>query len=110
MSFEDPDLIIKAIETIQNIIDIPQINSFRLNDYEDYENRLKGIFPKFSKDYPIIFNMIIKKEDITYLYTMLNHIKNIKSGKVTKEDSEKLIGEELAEKYVYPLVDKNKNN
>ena len=110
MSFEDPEIIIKAINIIQNIINIPEMDRLLHIDFEDYENKLKSIFPQFSKEYPVIFNMIIKKEDITYLYSMFDHIRNIKTGKINKEDCEKVIGEELAEKYLYPVVDKTKKN
>ena len=49
---------------------------------------------------------MIQGDNLDYLYKMLDAKEKIE--KVVKEDAEKILGEELAEEFLYPLVNKNK--
>ena len=51
---------------------------------------------------------IVNGDDLKYLEKMLDAMESIKNNEVSKEEAEKVLGEELAEEYIYPLVNKNK--
>lgn len=109
MSFENPEVIKNYVTMIQKFIKLPKLIELREKNFESYENKLKEVFPQFYKDYPSIFEKVIKEEDLSFLYLMLNHIDKIKNNENTKLDSEKIIGEALAEKYLYPIIGGKQN-
>ena len=79
------------------------------NNTELYKYRFESNFPEFNEKYPTIMKKIINGDDLKYLEKMLDAMDAIKEKKVTKEQAEKVLGEELAEEYLYPLVNKKNN-
>lgn len=77
-------------------------------NFELYKYRFESNFPEFNQSFPTIMKKIINGDDLKYLEKMLDAMDAIEENKVTKEQAEKVLGEELAEEYLYPLVNKNK--
>ena len=64
------------------------------------------LFSNFREEYPTVYNLVINNQDISILDQMLNTIEMVNDKKMNKLDGEKLIGERLAEEYLYPVVNK----
>lgn len=77
------------------------------SDFKEYELHMESKFEKFSMRYYGIFQKLINGEDITPLMSMFDSINKIKSGYATVEQEEKRIGEELADRYIYPNLTKS---
>lgn len=77
-------------------------------NFELYKYRFESNFPEFNKNFPTIIKKVINGDDLKYLEKMLDAMESIEDNKVTKEEAEKVLGEELAQEYLYPLVNKNK--
>jgi hypothetical protein len=65
-------------------------------------------FKQFSDDYPFLFKLILENKDLSILNQMMDTIEKINKNKIGKLDGEKLIGERLAEEYLYPVVNNKK--
>jgi hypothetical protein len=78
------------------------INSF------DLEMKLIELMPEFYDLYPSIVKRFCRedadKQDNTYLYKMLGLIEQVKTGEKSLDSVEMNLGEELAQKFVYPVV------
>lgn len=77
-------------------------------NFELYKYRFESNFPEFNENFPTIMKKIVNDDDLKYLEKMLDAMDAIEDNKVTKEEAEKVLGEELAQEYLYPLVNKNK--
>ena len=77
-------------------------------NFELYKYRFESNFPEFNKNFPTIMKKVVNGDDLKYLEKMLDAMESIEDNKVTKEEAEKVLGEELAQEYLYPLVNKNK--
>lgn len=96
----DIDQIKKDIETIKNLIEESEkkgITSSILleNEVYDYNENL------YNK-YPWIVKHLCRKEDTKYLDKMINALERVSKGELTIQEAGKDLGEELAEKYIYP--------
>ena len=65
-------------------------------------------FKQFSDDYPSLFRLVLENKDLSILNQMMDTIEKINTNKMDKLDGEKLIGERLADEYLYPVVNKKK--
>lgn len=75
------------------------------------ERDLRNSYKDFVKLYPSLFKIILENKDfMEVLDRMLDAAKRIESGEYTPEEMDKLVGEELAKKYVYPHIDMLKEN
>lgn len=77
-------------------------------NFELYKYRFESNFSEFNENFPTIMKKIVNGDDLKYLEKMLDAMDAIEDNKVTKEEAEKVLGEELAQEYLYPLVNKNK--
>ena len=70
-------------------------------------------YSDFILTYPALFNMIIENGsafDINQLNTMLTTVSKVRNKEVSNQDASKKFGEEMADKYVNPIIknlDKN---
>ena len=58
------------------------------------------------KSYPFIAKMLCKKQDETPLKRMLYELEQVEKGKKDFKETEKKLGEELANKFIYPKIKK----
>lgn len=74
----------------------------------DLEMRVIELMPEFYDSYPSIVKRFCRedadKQDNTYLYKMLGLIEQVKTGEKSLASVEMNLGEELAQKFVYPVV------
>ncbi len=64
------------------------------------------LFSNFREEYPSVYNLVITNQEMSILDQMLNTIEMINTKRMGQLDGEKLIGERLAEEYLYPVVKK----
>jgi hypothetical protein len=73
-----------------------------------YNIEVEKMFKEFSDEYPALFRLVLENKDLSILNQMLDTIEKINTNRIGKLDGEKLIGERLAEEYLYPVVNKKK--
>lgn len=100
-------------ENINNIIKL--IDDFRAKGIKDdfeLEMLILNDYPELYEEYPAVIKRLCRKEnqDNTVLFQMIEHLENVEKGKTTLEKVEKELGEELAGKYVYPIINSKKSN
>jgi len=110
MAFEDPQLIKKYITEIKKFTELDTYKEIKKTDKLQYEFALRDIFPEFSQEHPFLFRKIVMGDDLTFLYKMLENIDKINSGELTQKDVEMALGNELADKYVYPAMNASANS
>jgi len=79
-----------------------------IKDPFDLEMDIMNYMPEFYENYPSIVKRLCREEnqDNTYLYKMISLLKDIEKGEKSLSSVELSLGNELANKFVYPVVDK----
>jgi hypothetical protein len=95
-----------TVNLLKQIINTYEFKEMKENNNKEYQNYLIQIFPTFYETYPTLFNNIIENKDLTFLESMLEGIIKINENKDLKDNIEKDLGEQLAEKYLYPNIKK----
>ena len=89
---------------------VKELKKQGISDSFDLEMKLIELMPEFYDLYPSIVKRFCKvdadKQDNTYLYKMLGLIEKIETGEKSLENVEKNLGDELAQKFIYPVVKK----
>lgn len=101
----------ELMDTVNEILTkmvLPYYKSLKLSNYEGYVKEMEQLFPDFSFRYYALFLQVINGEDITPLIGMLLQIDRLKRNEITIDDAEKVVGELLANRYIYPNVSANK--
>lgn len=101
----DLDKILTDVKSLQREISDGHVNIADLKMQYSYIN----------ENIPTIFEMILTKDKafLPIFETMLENTKTIQDSndtKKTQEEQDKLVGEMLAEKYIYPNIDMTKEN
>lgn len=96
----DPDAITEEIIKILKYIETPNMVALKRKNKVEFETQMMRKFDKFSSEFPFIFYKLLRGEDISPLFGMLREIKNIKIGKITFEQGEDKIVNNLLGKYV----------
>lgn len=91
----------KVMEILEYMLD-DSIKKMKSSNINEYNSHMENKFSEFSNRYYGLFQKIISGEDITPLLSMLASIDKVKSGSATLETVEEQLGEELANKYIYP--------
>jgi len=78
------------------------------NNFELYKYRFESNFPEFNEKYPTVMKKIVNGDDLKYLDKMIEALEKIENNEISKTEAEKKLGEELAEEYIYPLINKKK--
>ena len=74
----------------------------------DHELVIMESHPEFYQSYPALVKKLCKRDDITYLYKMLENLEQIEQGKKSMAGVELKLGNELAEQYLSPIINKTK--
>lgn len=83
-----------------------EMKKLKKKSNEQFIEKLTNNFTFFQMNYPTIFDLIIKNENLEYLTMMLDMKDKIDSGQESKENVEKNIGELLAKDFIYPIIKK----
>ena len=102
-------------QTVSFILKIKQEklnnNSVSESDIESFDNYIKKLFPLFCTDYPFLYKMIFSNSDTEILHildNMINSLTDVCDGKLSFDECKDNMGEQLASKYLYPVLGKPK--
>ena len=104
----------KTIEQNLEIFKL-RLEQLRLSGIEepfDLEMDIMNTMPEFYENFPSIVKRLCreKNQDNTYLYKMISLLKDVEKGERSLSGVELSLGNELAEKFVYPVVNKLNND
>ncbi len=94
---------------IKSIID--KINSMEMEGVTDpfeFEMTILESYPEFYQSHPFLVKKVCKRGDLSMLYKMLDQLEKVETGNKSLAGVELNLGEELANQYLYPVVNKNK--
>jgi hypothetical protein len=95
----------KHVELIRNLIN-KMILENKTDPFE-YESEIMTQYPDFYQDYPSLVKTLCKKDDISILMKMLDSLDMVQNGNKSLAGVELKLGEELANKYLYPNMKKS---
>jgi hypothetical protein len=72
------------------------------------EEFIRSANPEFLEEYPELFKKIIKKEDLTPMYNMLQLLDKMGDGKLSQHEASIVIGKSLVDRYVTPQLNGSK--
>jgi hypothetical protein len=90
-----------------------KINEMELEgktDPFDFEMAIIESHPEFYQSHPFLVKRLCKRGNMCMLYKMLDQLEKVESGNKSLAGVELNLGEELANQYLYPVVNKNKKN
>lgn len=98
------DSIKTIVEEIQQVIETMEKDN--INDPFEYEMKIMETHPDFYHSNPFLVKKLCKKEDISMLYKMLENLNKVENGEKSLASVEVNLGNELANKYLYPNLKK----
>ena len=96
----------KIVEEIQLVIDTMEQEKNGIKDPFEYEMKIMETHPEFYQSNPFLVKKLCKKEDISMLYKMLDNLNKVTNGEKSLASVEMNLGNELADKYIYPKLKK----
>jgi hypothetical protein len=99
------------LDTIIKILEKMNEENMKLLSKENnnlFIDKMTEEFSEFSDRYYTLFRTVIDREDLTNLFKMLEMIQKIQNDKIDVKSAEKQLGEDLADQYLYPALNKNK--
>ena len=84
------------------------LRNIGIEDPFDLEMDIMNTMPDFYENFPSIVKRLCreKNQDNTYLYKMISLLKDVEKGNKNLSAVELTLGNELAEKFVYPVINK----
>lgn len=90
-----------SVQEIQEIISQnPNADPF------DLELKFMESHPEFYQEHPFLVKKLCKKEDISMLFKMLSNLDQVEKGEKSLASVELNLGNQLANKYIYPKMNK----
>ena len=97
-------------ENINNIINkINEMKSKGKTDPFDFEMSVLELYPEFYESHPFLVKTLCKREDLSILNKMLDQLTSVESGTKSFAGVELKLGEELANQYLYHVINKKNN-
>jgi hypothetical protein len=94
----------KIVTEIQQVIET--LEKKGISDPFEFEMKIMESHPGFYQSNPFLVKKLCKKEDISMLYKMLESLHKVETGDQTLASVEMNLGNELANKYIYPNLNK----
>lgn len=104
----DVDYILDTVIKILEKMNEEEMKFLSKENNSLFIDKMSEEFSEFSDKYYTLFRTVIDREDLTNLFKMLEMIQKIKNNKIDVKSAEKQLGEELADQYLYPALNKNK--
>lgn len=90
----------KNINTLITYVNV--LKESGVNDPFEIEMDILNNFPDIYSEYPFIVKKICKGDDLAILFKMIKCLKKVETGEKSLQQVEYPLGEELANKYLYP--------
>ena len=75
-------------------------------DVFEFELELLEVFPEFYDKYPFLVKKLCKRGDLSILYKMIDNLEQIENGDKSMASVEMNLGQDLANKFLYPSLKK----
>lgn len=100
---KDIEILCKRLDTLRNM---------GIDDSFDLEMDIMNNMSEFYENFPSIVKRLCREtnQDNAYLYKMISLLKDVEKGEKSLAGVELTLGNELAEKFVYPVVNKLNSN
>ena len=72
----------------------------------EFKAFMKSTFETFIKKYETLYKMVLQNDDINMLDMMIEQMTNVCYGNLTLDEVRNRMGEDLAQKYIYPKFGK----
>lgn len=105
MSDIDVNHIKESVTTIKKFVS--DYEKLGITDPSDLQILFTKAYPEIYKKYATVVKTICRKDDLTFLDKMIKSLEQVNKGKKTMKQVSSNLGEELADKYLYPKVGKN---
>jgi hypothetical protein len=86
-----------------------KINKMELegkNDPFEFEMYFLESHPEFYQAHPFLVKKLCKRDDLSMLYKMLDNLEKVESGNQSFASVELKLGQELADQYLQPVLNK----
>lgn len=94
----------ETVQLIKNYVELPEMILLKEKNVTKYKEFLFGVFPVFAETYPVLFDMIISGRNTNFLDSMLESLIKIACDGANPKEVEKSLGEDMAEKFLYPQL------
>jgi hypothetical protein len=105
MSDIDVNLIKSSVATIKKFVEDHE--KIGIKNPSDLQILFSKAHPEIYDNYATVVKTICRKDDLTFLNKMIESLEKVDKGKKTIKEVSNKLGEELADKYLYPKVGKN---
>jgi hypothetical protein len=100
---------IEALEQMTQLliqfVQTSAMQELKQQNYIKYEKYLEEVFPTLAESYPYLFMTILKGENkMEFINVMFDNMKLLAGNVETQANIEKKLGEDLANKYLYPSL------
>lgn len=94
----------KNVSDISNKIKEMELNG--VSNPFDFELNIMESYPEFYQSHPFLVKKLCKRDNLTMLYKMLEQLDQVETGQKSLAGVELRLGEELANEFVYPVINK----
>jgi hypothetical protein len=107
---KDYDLILSiSKDIIKNYNNFINKKDYKNCSYEQFKTKMEEQYNEFIKDNNNIFEKCVSGQmDINILSYMINQAKQIQKNKISNYDASVKVGEKLVDKFIKPLMQKEK--
>jgi hypothetical protein len=74
----------------------------------DFELKIMEDYPDFYQEHPFLVKKLCKRDNIAMLYKMFSKLEDIENGEERLENVEYTLGQQLANEFLYPVVNNKK--
>jgi hypothetical protein len=82
----------------------PDMQEMKNKDFFAYSILVESEYPNFASKYYNLLQKLLKHEDISHFYEMINTICKISTDEISQKEGEEKLGNTLTKKYVYPSM------
>lgn len=105
----DPELRKKVNIIVEKVTELRKSG---INDSFELELYFIDNMTEYYESYPHLIKRLCREEnqDNSFLYKMLDNLEQVNKGEKSMAGVELTLGNELADKYLYPVIDKTDKN
>lgn len=100
----DIDYITNTVLEMLEYMATPEMRELKQHDENEYTNNIRHKYHKFEDEFYAVYNLVLSGGDINILMSMLKTLNNVKNNKLNLDQADKLVNDNLNQKYINPLL------
>ena len=96
------ELVMKNVELILKFKKKFIIDAEYSMSVDEFEKIIHSLLPSFYNEYPVLCKMIVTNNDLDILYKMIDKLIRVEHGNESIDKVKTDLGDDLAEKYIFP--------